>query len=234
MYETTARYEQTSVNVQQEHARVLVQQFRAKRNFLAVGLVGLDVAIYLLSFCLGALSLSLWIKLSCGILCGLWIARLFVLGHDACHQSLTSKRPLNRLIGRLAFLPSLTPYSTWELAHNSIHHVFSNWSEKDYVWRPFSKNEFESLTLWRKGLERLYRNPFGHWLYYLLEIWWNRLLFPQQKYLPTRATGYSLDSILVSLVLLAQLAFLAFTAGRNAQSILAQILVLQLLPVLVQ
>ncbi len=51
---------------------------------------------------------------------------LFVVGHDACHQSLTPSRWLNRLIGTLSFLPSLTPYSLWDLSHNRIHHRWVN------------------------------------------------------------------------------------------------------------
>jgi hypothetical protein len=39
-------------------------------------------------------------------LTGFLVVMLFVIGHDACHQSFTSSRPLNELIGRIAFLPS--------------------------------------------------------------------------------------------------------------------------------
>src|SRR5690606_21042941 len=37
-----------------------------------------------------------------------WVAivRLFLIGHDACHGSYTGQDWLNRLIGRIAFLPS--------------------------------------------------------------------------------------------------------------------------------
>jgi hypothetical protein len=42
---------------------------------------------------------------------GVVISRLFILGHDVCPQSFTPHRGLNRWIGRLAFLPSLTPCS---------------------------------------------------------------------------------------------------------------------------
>jgi omega-6 fatty acid desaturase (delta-12 desaturase) len=54
---------------------------------------------------------SWWAKLLSGLAAGFVIGRLFILGHDACHQSLTPHRNLNKWLGRIAFLPSLTAYS---------------------------------------------------------------------------------------------------------------------------
>ncbi len=36
---------------------------------------------------------SLALKLLCALVCGFWIGRLFIIGHDACHQSLTPTAP---------------------------------------------------------------------------------------------------------------------------------------------
>ncbi|EWS58794.1 Fatty acid desaturase [Methylibium sp. T29-B] len=66
---------------------------------------------------------TLPMKLLAGMAAGFVIGRLFILGHDACHQSLTPHRRLNRWLGRLVFLPSLTPYSLWEVGHNVVHHA---------------------------------------------------------------------------------------------------------------
>ena len=52
-----------------------------------------------------------WAKLLCAVAAGFMIGRLFIIGHDACHQSLTPHRGLNKWVGRIAFLPSLTTYS---------------------------------------------------------------------------------------------------------------------------
>lgn len=60
--------------------------------------------------------------------------RLFVLGHDACHQSLTPHRRLNRWLGHLVFMPSLTPYSLWDLSHNVVHHGYTSLKDFDFVW----------------------------------------------------------------------------------------------------
>ena len=71
------------------------------------------------------------------LVAALWIARLFVIGHDACHGSYTPNKTLNGWIGRIAFLPSLTPYSLWEVGHNLAHHGFTNLKGRDYVWTPY-------------------------------------------------------------------------------------------------
>src|SRR5438552_894289 len=70
------------------------------------------------------------------LVCGLVVAIFFVVGHDACHQSFTDSQSLNHLLGRLAFLPSLHPYSLWDIGHNRVHHRFNNIRGKDYVWEP--------------------------------------------------------------------------------------------------
>jgi len=46
---------------------------------------------------------SIWIKLLLALFAGFVIGRIFILGHDACHQSFTPHRGLNKLLGRLAF-----------------------------------------------------------------------------------------------------------------------------------
>ncbi len=123
---------------------------------------------------------SPWLKLLAGLASGLVIGQLFVIGHDACHGSFSKNRRLNRVIGTLAFLPSLTPFSTWEFGHNQLHHAYTNLKPRDFVWAPFSKNEYDALTPLRRALERLYRTPIGHGLYYFLEIWCKRLFFPRR------------------------------------------------------
>src|SRR6202167_1238102 len=105
----------------------LLQPFTMQRGiatpiiwFLLDWLV-LAVAIGSLLFVEGLLG-----KLFASLVAALWIARLFVIGHDACHGSYTPNKTLNKWIGRIAFLPSLTPYSLWEIGHNLAHHGFTN------------------------------------------------------------------------------------------------------------
>jgi omega-6 fatty acid desaturase (delta-12 desaturase) len=149
---------------------------RKKKTWLPVGLLAVDAALYAAATYLAATSRGpaawLW-----GALAGIATAMLFVLGHDACHGSLTPSPRLNRWIGSLAFLPSLTPFSAWELGHNQTHHVYTNLKPLDYVWLPFSKAEFEALPRWRRWLERVYRSAPGLALYYGVEVWWKHLFF---------------------------------------------------------
>lgn len=157
-------------------------------------------------------------KLGLGIVAGLIIARLFIIGHDACHQSLTPRRGLNKWLGRLTFLPSLTPYSLWEVGHNVVHHGYTNLKGFDFVWAPYSLEEFRALPRWRRALERLYRNGFGAGLYYLIEIWWFKLFFPGKRQMPTRRALFTWDCVLVGAFGALWVGALAWLAALTAQS----------------
>src|SRR5260221_14341 len=63
-----------------------------------------------------------WVAIALVPVSGLVVVMLFVVGHDACHQSFTSSPRLNGWIGRIAFLPSLHVFSLWEREHNRRHH----------------------------------------------------------------------------------------------------------------
>ncbi len=122
----------------------------------------------------------LWLKLLSGLLAGFVVGRLFIIGHDACHQSLTPHRRLNRWLGRIAFLPSLTAYSLWDMGHNTVHHGFTNLKGVDFVWAPLTQAEYQALSPGRRFMERLYRSGWGPGLYYMIEIWWKKMMFPSQ------------------------------------------------------
>ena len=141
---------------------------------------------------------SWWVRVFAALVGGLWIARLFVIGHDACHGSYTPSKTLNGWIGRIAFLPSLTPYSLWEVGHNLAHHGFTNLKGRDYVWTPFSPNEFARLSWIRRRLERLYRSGVGQGVYYMIEMWWKKLMFPSRKHVKHRRVSYTFDGLLVT------------------------------------
>src|SRR5882757_2143249 len=139
-----------------------------------------------------------WIKVFASLVAALWIARLFVIGHDACHGSYTPNKTLNKWIGRIAFLPSLTPYSLWEVGHNLAHHGFTNLKGRDYVWTPYSPSEFARLPWMRRQLEHIYRSGVGQGVYYMVEMWWKKLFFPGRKHVTTRRTSHLIDSFLVA------------------------------------
>jgi omega-6 fatty acid desaturase (delta-12 desaturase) len=166
----------------------------------------------------GALAAPWWpLQIVCAALNVLFIAMIFVVGHDACHGSLTPYDWLNQVLGRIAFLPSLTPYITWEFAHNRIHHSYTNWRGKDYAWAPFSKDEYDRMSWLRRLLERHYRSVLGLGSYYLIEYWWKHLLFPSraEREEMKRSRTYIFDWLLVAAFLAAEVTLVLAWAGAQ-------------------
>jgi omega-6 fatty acid desaturase (delta-12 desaturase) len=182
--------------------RQVLRPYRAKDDTFAIGLFAADFAMYIAATAIAAAPVPLALRIAAGLCAGVLLAVLFVIGHDACHGSFTSRNWLNRAIGRIAFLPTITPYSTWELSHNHTHHVYTNLKRHDHVWTPLTKAEYESLPGWRRTLERIYRHPLGLALYYPFEIWWKRLLFPSTRYVQPLKPVYLADSALAASVFL--------------------------------
>jgi omega-6 fatty acid desaturase (delta-12 desaturase) len=184
----------------------------------ALALVALDLVLLAVAMTSTVLAPHPWMQALAGVATGLVIGRLFILGHDACHQSLTRHRTLNRWIGRIVFLPSLTPYSLWEVGHNVIHHGYTNLRGFDFVWQPRSLAEFQALSPARQWLERIYRSGWAPWLYYLVEMWWSRLLFPNRSNMPTRRAVFVWDGLLASTFAVAWIAALVVAARATGQS----------------
>jgi omega-6 fatty acid desaturase (delta-12 desaturase) len=200
--------------------RAWLAPISGRSTLRALALVGVDVALFVaLMWAIVTLQNPLLQTLA-GAAAGLVIARLFILGHDACHQSFTPHRGLNRWLGRLVFLPSLTPYSLWEIGHNVVHHGYTNLKGFDFVWEPHTLAEFQALPRWRQRLERIYRSGWAPWLYYLVEVWWGRMFFPSRRAMPTRRAVFTWDSLLVSTFALAWIGGLVFIASRTGQSAL--------------
>jgi omega-6 fatty acid desaturase (delta-12 desaturase) len=189
-----------------------------------------DSALFLAAIAGIVFSESRWLKILLGCVAGFIIGRLFILGHDACHQSYTPNRTLNRWLGRIAFLPSLTPYSLWEVGHNVVHHGYTNLKGFDFVWAPKSTEEFAALSATDKLLERIYRSGYAPGLYYFIEMWWKRMYFPSSKYITTRRTVFLLDGLLASAFGLFWIGALMYVANITGQSSLTLVLTGFLVP----
>lgn len=166
---------------------------KAELRFLHHRSAIFGTAIFLFDFsgfacsCLGTVLVqSPCLQMGLSLLAALFISGLHVVGHDACHQSLTPKRWLNRLLGTVAFLPSLHPFSLWELAHNRTHHRFTNILGKDGVWEPITPHEYSRLSTLEQMRYRFFRSFAGHFWYSLFEIWLKKLFFPR----PSEVGGY--------------------------------------------
>ncbi len=189
-----------------------------KNTALAIWLIIFDSSLWIGSIFAIIYFDFIVFKILCSLLAGFVIGRLFILGHDACHQSFTSYRKLNRLLGRIAFLPSLTPYSLWEVGHNVVHHGQTNLKGFDFVWEPLSKAEYDALPRWRQMLERIYRSGFGPALYYLIEIWWKRLFFPSKKYKTVSRAIFFKDNILITAFATVWISLLILASHATNQS----------------
>jgi acyl-lipid omega-6 desaturase (Delta-12 desaturase) len=198
--------------------RKSIRAFRESSNSIAVALCVFDLGLLTAGFVAVVISPNIFEKALASMLLGLQIARLFVLGHDACHQSLFSNRNANRWMGRILFLPSLTPYSLWEVGHNLGHHVYTNLRGMDYVWTPLSKSEFDGLSSSRRMFERFYRSGFGYGAYYLIELWWRKLFFASRAEIATRRPDFFGDSLAVLIFGLAWITGLILAAYATGQS----------------
>lgn len=167
------------------------------------------------------------------VLCGVVIGQLFIVGHDACHNSLTASAPLNRVLGRLAFLPSLHSFSLWDLAHNRTHHRHNNVRGWDYVWEPMTVAEYHGHARWRRALYRFYRTPVGVAYYYLIEIWAPKLLFPRPSVVGRMTRTYVIDTIIVLTFLAAQVWAVTLIGGMLGRGVQESLLVGVVIPFLV-
>ena len=162
---------------------------------------------------------AIWVKLLCGLAAGFVIGRLFVIGHDGCHHSLTPHRRLNKWLSRIAFLPSLTAYSLWDVGHNQVHHGFTNLKGVDFVWAPLTLQEFSALTPVGRFMERIYRSGWAPGLYYMVEIWWKKMMFPRRATLGYKyQAAFKWDCLLVAAFAMIWMGTLAGAAWLTGQS----------------
>ncbi len=203
--------------------RKIIRQWLAPLSQRTTGrallLLALDALLWLAALAGVVLLDAAWAKLLCGVAAGFVTGRLFIIGHDACHQSLTPHRRLNRWLGRIAFLPSLTPYSLWDVGHNLVHHGYTNLKGVDFVWSPHTREEYAALGPGQRLMDRIYRSGWAPGLYYMVEIWWKRMFFPAKAHMAARRPVFLRDNLLVSAFALLWAAGLVWVAVRTQQSV---------------
>ncbi len=112
----------------------------------------------------------------------LWVAAavvvsgLFIVGHDAAHESLFSTKRLNSLIGHLAMLPSWHVYEGWVLGHNRLHHGYTVRQGFDFVWHPYTVEQWGQMSAFEKLRHRFEWSWAGAGAYYLREVWWHKMM----------------------------------------------------------
>ena len=125
------------------------------------------------------------------------IGTLFVIGHDAAHNSLTPYGWLNRLLGRLALLPAWHPYTSWVYSHNTLHHGGTNLRGKHPDFVPLTREEYERLPRWRRLVEKAYRSPLGAGPSYLIGFYLGYILFPSKERCAPLRRQFEWDRLLV-------------------------------------
>jgi acyl-lipid omega-6 desaturase (Delta-12 desaturase) len=175
----------------------LPRERRRSTNLRGGLFFGVNAALYLFFF-LGVFLLSgPWLQAACLVSLPWTIGGLFVLGHDAAHNSLTPTGWLNRVLGRLSMLPAYHPYTSWGHVHNTLHHGGTCLKGKHPDFAPLSKEEYDRLPRWWRWLEHVYRSPLGVGLCYVLDFYLRCLLFPRPRCRPSYRLGFHLDRVLV-------------------------------------
>lgn len=117
-----------------------------------------------------------WLVIPLWALAGLIVAALFVLGHDAAHGSLFESRRMNKLVGRVLFIPSQHILESWVLGHNRIHHRHTARRTMDFVWHPVTPDEYAAMSTPHRLRHRVEWSMWGAGFYYLREVWWNKMI----------------------------------------------------------
>lgn len=202
----------------------------SKTTLRAIVLLLIDYALWAALMAGAVLFKSSGLQLLCGLGAGFVIGRLFIIGHDACHQSLTPHRGLNKWLGRIAFLPSLTPYSLWDIGHNVVHHGYTNLKGFDFVWAPLTKTEYEALSWSARLMDRAYRSGWAPGLYYMIEIWWKKMIFPNKTQMPTQRAVFIQDNLLVCAFGMVWLGLSVWAAFLTQQSVVWTVFVTVFVP----
>lgn len=191
-----------------------------------------SLAIYAVLWATTLLHPELWVRLLMSVATGLVIGSVFIVGHDACHGSLTPKAWLNQLIGRLCFLPSLHPYISWDYYHNGLHHGKTNLKGVDPVYVPFSKEEYDALPPIRRWAERIYRTPLGLSLYYGIQKWLfgTLLLRVNKAHVLRRNPVFHLDLGMVLAFMAAQVAVCVWLGLPSWQAVALNLLLVIVIP----
>jgi len=212
---------------------------RRARLALSRRALGLPIAVFLLvvaaygATVAAILACPPWVSTFLVPICGMFVVMLFLIGHDACHQSFTSSSGLNHLIGRIAFLPALHAYSLWDREHNQRHHRFNNIKHLDYAWIPLSPKEFAGASVLQRLKYRFYRGPGGVLFYYLFEIWPQRKIFPRKALLGKILRVHFADSALLACFFVLYVAGLATVGGWFGKGAVESVTLAFLLPFLI-
>jgi omega-6 fatty acid desaturase (delta-12 desaturase) len=108
------------------------------------------VAIWIAMYFL--LDVSFWLVLPLAALNAFFLVRIFIIQHDCGHQSFTTSRKANDIIGQICSFMSFIPYRYWAKSHN-FHHGHNGilWEHRDIGdIELITVNEYKELSRWGK------------------------------------------------------------------------------------
>jgi omega-6 fatty acid desaturase (delta-12 desaturase) len=170
------------------------------------------MGLYIAGFAATLVVRELWVLVLSSAALGPLIALLFRIAHDAGHNSHFADRRWNQVIARLCILPSYHPYSIWLWLHNKSHHGFTNLRDRDYIWVPLSKTDYDRATPIGRAAERFYRSAVGVGWYYCCEIWWRKMLRRPGTARLASSKAMTYDRLSVAAFFCAQLGAIAASA----------------------
>ena len=88
------------------------------------------------------------------VVMALAVSALFIVGHDAAHGALFRSKRLNSFVGHVAMLPGWHVYEGWILGHNRIHHAYTVRQGYDFVWHPYTVEEYRAMSRWQRAASR--------------------------------------------------------------------------------
>lgn len=101
-----------------------------------------------------------WLGLPLAIICGFFLARIFIIQHDCGHQSFLGTKKQNEIIGWVCSIFSTIPYDYWFRVHN-YHHSHTGQLENRHIGDVplLTVKEYDALSRWKKIGYRIYRAP---------------------------------------------------------------------------
>ena len=101
-----------------------------------------------------------WITLIVGLIAGLFLIRIFIFFHDACHGSFFSTRQANTIIGYITGILTFTPYFNWRHSHAVHHSTAGNLDKRGTgdVWT-MTVEEFKAANKLQRFIYRFIRHP---------------------------------------------------------------------------
>ncbi|WP_185854708.1 fatty acid desaturase [Blattabacterium cuenoti] len=108
-------------------------------------------------FCIFNYSKCLTVFLS--IFNSFFLIRIFIIQHDCGHQSFTSSKKINNIIGFICSLFTLIPFKYWAKSHNYHHAHNSQLDFRDIGdITILTVREYQKLNFWKKIKYRMYRS----------------------------------------------------------------------------